>query len=71
MHKISYATIISIIPKEGEIISVKGGLGNGILNQTTMKDGVILERSSPNETWVKSNLLERINNFLQNKGTKQ
>ena len=64
MHKISYDTIISVIPKEGEIISVSGGWGNKILNQATMKDGVILERSNPNETWVKSNLIERINNFL-------
>jgi hypothetical protein len=44
----------SLVPEEGETISVKGGRGNMILNQRKKENGIYYERDNENCEWKES-----------------
>ncbi len=43
--------VIGMLPQEGRIDTIRGGIGNGILKQVTKKNGVLFERKSIDDEW--------------------
>jgi hypothetical protein len=59
----------SLIPEEGETISVKGGRGNMTLHQRKKENGVHYERDNENSEWKESpdlpwKVYEKMKGFL-------
>ncbi|WP_303984237.1 hypothetical protein [Niallia circulans] len=54
----------NLIPDEGEMITVSGGLGNRTLKQTKKEDGVYYERDNEEREWKVLNMGDKILNFL-------
>lgn len=47
-------TATSLIPKEGEVISIRGGLGNRVLNQRKKENGKYYVRDNEESEWVEN-----------------
>lgn len=54
----------NIIPRsDGDMITIRAGIGNPTFRQYLNDNGEILERNNENEDWKKSNLVNDIIDF--------
>lgn len=47
-------TATSLIPEEGEVISIRGGLGNRVLSQRKKENGKYYVRDNEESEWVEN-----------------
>ena len=60
-----FNVVTNMIPNEGELITVKGGLGNMTLDQRKKEDGVYLRRGNETQDWVEFDPAEEVLNFIK------
>lgn len=53
----------SLIPEEGETISIYGGLGNKTLNQTKKENGKFFQRDNEESEWEEFDMGDKILRF--------
>lgn len=47
-----------LLPREGEQLDIRGGLGNAMLKQLKNENGVIYERKDSTDNWKKVDIIE-------------
>ena len=65
--KLNAMSGMKFLPDEGEMFSISGGLGNGVIKQLKKEDGVYYERNSIKDEWSKFDLgvmYERMMNII-------
>ena len=50
-----------LLPREGEQLDIRGGLGNAMLKQLKNENGVIYERKDSTDNWKKVDMIELLN----------